>query len=87
MNKANPSQILVRVPVFEWEWRTALKKELGLDYRLDDTRYIEYTKESYLLELQMAHLKPIDIEYRWGEIWSVRVPQSDNFINGINERS
>jgi len=37
VNKASPSRLLVRVPVFEREWRTAFKKELGLDYRLDDT--------------------------------------------------
>lgn len=75
--KLNPSRLLIRVPLFEREWRTALKKELGVDYRLDDTHFIEYTTESYLSELHLARLKPTKIEYRWGEIWSVVTPLSE----------
>lgn len=75
--KLNPSRLLIRIPLFEREWRTALKKELGIDYRLDDTHFIEYTTESYLSELRLARLKPIKIEYRWGEIWSVVAPLSE----------
>lgn len=77
MLKLNPTRLLIRVPLFEREWRTALKKELGIDYRLDVTHYIEYTTESYLAELHLAQLKPANIEYRWGEIWSVVTPISE----------
>jgi len=73
----NPSRLLIRIPLFEREWRTALKKELGIDYRLDDTHFTEYTTESYLAELHLAQLKPTNIEYRWGEIWSVVTASAD----------
>lgn len=75
--KINPSRLLIRVPLFEREWRTALKKELGVDYRLDESHFIEYSTETYLEELHLANLRPTYIEYRWGEIWSVVSPSSE----------
>jgi 2-polyprenyl-3-methyl-5-hydroxy-6-metoxy-1,4-benzoquinol methylase len=65
-----PSRILIRVPVFERDWRVPLKKELGVEWRLDPTHETEYTLESFAEEMQEANLTITHLEVRWGEIWS-----------------
>lgn len=69
-----PSRILLRVPVFERDWRVPLKRELGIDYRLDPTHYTEYTLEEYASEMAEAGLKVVHQEVRWGEIWAEATP-------------
>ncbi|MBF0134003.1 MAG: class I SAM-dependent methyltransferase [Magnetococcales bacterium] len=64
-----PSFLLVRVPVFERDWRVPLKKELGVEWRLDRTHETEYTQESFLEEIQAAGLVIRAMEVRWGELW------------------
>jgi len=73
-NKLAPSKYLIRVPLFERDWRVPLMKELGLDYRLDRTHYIEYTQEAFFVELEKAGLRAETHEIRWGEIWAVLKP-------------
>ncbi|MCX5861861.1 MAG: class I SAM-dependent methyltransferase [Desulfomonile sp.] len=70
-----PKRILIRVPLFERDWRVPLKEELGMDYRLDPTHYTEYTLESFASEIQAAHLMLTRQEVRWGEIWAEAAPQ------------
>ena len=69
--KYQPKRFLIRVPMFERDWRVPLKRELGLDYRLDETHYIEYTRETFTDEITQAGLKIDSIDMRWGEIWAV----------------
>ncbi|MFX0022553.1 MAG: class I SAM-dependent methyltransferase [Candidatus Hermodarchaeota archaeon] len=69
--RTKSSTYLVRVPLFERDWRVPLKKELGLDYRLDPTHYIEYTQEKFFEELEKVSLKVENLEIRWSEIWAV----------------
>lgn len=69
--KFKPKRFLIRVPLFERDWRVPLKKELGVDYRLDATHFIEYTQENFLEELNCARLKAVSLECRWSEIWCV----------------
>lgn len=69
-----PGRFLLRVPVFERDWRVPLKAELGIDYRLDPTHFIEYTLESFAEEMESAGLKVTHQEVRWGEIWAEAVP-------------
>ena len=64
------SRFLIRVPLFERDWRVPLKQELGIEYRLDDTHEIEYTLESFAQEMSDAGLNPYYQEVRWGEIWA-----------------
>lgn len=66
----SPKRFLIRVPLFERDWRVPLKKELGVEYRLDPTHFTEYTQESFMAEIAEAGLEITYIEYRWGEIWS-----------------
>ena len=70
-----PDRILLRVPLFERDWRVPLKKELGLDYRLDSTHFTEYTHAEFVTEIEYAGLKFSHYESRWGEIWAEAVPQ------------
>ena len=74
-----PKRLIIRVPLFERDWRVPLKRELGIDYRLDATHFIEYTQEEYFEELRQAGLKATHVEFRWGEIWSVveSLPKGD----------
>lgn len=73
---AQPGRFLIRVPVFNRDWRVPLKKELGLPYLLDDTHYTEYTQESFEQEMIGAGLCVKHLEIRWGEIWSEVVPDA-----------
>jgi ubiquinone/menaquinone biosynthesis C-methylase UbiE len=74
VHSIKPKRLIIRVPLFERDWRVPLKKELGINYRLDSTHYIEYTQEEYLEELHQAGLKATNTEFRWGEIWSAVEP-------------
>jgi SAM-dependent methyltransferase len=69
-NHIKPSRILIRVPLFERDWRVPLKKELGIEWRLDSTHETEYTLESFAAEIHEAGLKVIYQEVRWSEIWA-----------------
>lgn len=64
-------KILIRVPTMDRDWITLYKKEIGLEYRLDKTHFIEYTLESFKGELQKAGLKIDRFSIQFGEIWSV----------------
>ena len=68
-------RILVRVPLFERDWRVPLKRELGVDYRLDPTHCIEYTQEEFEAEMAAAGFAIDERQVRWGEIWAVCRPR------------
>lgn len=72
--KINPSRVLLRVPLYDREWRVPLKQELGVEWRLDSTHKTEYTQESFGEEIKAAGLKITHQEVRWGEIWAEAVP-------------
>jgi len=71
---ARPSRFLIRVPLFERDWRVPLKRELGVEWRLDSTHEIEYTLESFAEEMATAGLRITQQEVRWGEIWAEALP-------------
>ena len=64
-------KILIRVPMINRDWITLYKKELGVEWRLDKTHYIEYTLESFEEELEKAGLKLEKHSIQFGEIWAV----------------
>ena len=68
--KLGVERFLIRVPLFERDWRIPLKKELGVEWRLDPTHETEYTIESFNEELDRAGLRVRYHEIRWGEIWA-----------------
>lgn len=67
---ATPDRWLIRVPLFERDWRVPLKKELGLEWRLDLEHFIEYTQETFEAEMHAAGLRITDQQTRWSEIWA-----------------
>lgn len=68
-------RILIRVPLFERDWRVPLKKELEVEWRLDPDHKTEYTLDGFYKEMEQAGLNVKYIELRWGEIWSELVPE------------
>jgi len=76
----------------EREWLAPYKRELGVEYRLDPTHFIEYTLEGFREEIEGAELKIASFEVRYGEIWSVcfTTQVSENRLdqkrNGICQR-
>lgn len=69
-----PFRFLIRVPLYERDWRVPLKQELNEEWRLDPTHKIEYTLESFDEEMEAANLKITHREIRWGEIWAEAIP-------------
>lgn len=63
--------LLFRVPVIDREWIVLYKEELGLDYRLDPTHYIEYTLEQFKEEMKQANIAIKQVGICFGEIYAV----------------
>lgn len=64
-------KLLIRVPMINRSWVVLYKKELGIDYRLDKTHYIEYTFDEFKNEVESAGLEIKDYSIQFGEIWAV----------------
>lgn len=75
MARSKAKRIFVRVPLFERDWRVPLKKELGVEWRLDPDHKTEFTLENFAQEISEAGLDVNHLEVRWGEIWSELVPK------------
>lgn len=73
-DNVNPSRILIRVPLFERDWQVPLKRELGVEWRLDTTHETEYTLKSFADEMSEARCRIVHQEVRWGEIWAEVAP-------------
>ena len=69
------ARVLVRVPLFERDWRVPLKRELGVDFRLDPAHRVEHTLQDFDTEIADAGLLVEDRQVRWGEIWAVCRPR------------
>lgn len=75
---ARPGRLLVRVPVLERDWRVPVKRDLGVEWRLDDGHHTEYTLESFAAEMTAAGLETVYLEVRWGEIRAELRPVSEH---------
>jgi SAM-dependent methyltransferase len=81
--RLKPKRWLIRVPLYERDWRVALMDELGVDYRLDSTHYTEYTQESFSEEMECADFLIVHKEIRWGELWAEVRPKNGKENNAI----
>ena len=72
LNKIKPLSkfLLVRVPMINRSWLPIYKKQLGYEYRLDSTHYIEYTFKTFKQEIEGAGLQIIFHSVQFGEIWA-----------------
>lgn len=74
MQASRAKRIFIRVPLFERDWRVPLKKELGVEWRLDLDHKTEFTLEQFATETAAAGLQIVHQEVRWGEIWAELKP-------------
>ncbi len=70
MQKTGAKRIFIRVPLFERDWRVPLKKELGVEWRLDLDHKTEFTLEQFAQETSEAGLELVHQEVNWGEVWA-----------------
>ena len=68
--RLSPQRCLIRVPMFNRDWRVPLREELALSYFSDPTHYTEYTQESFEKEIRAAGLTITHLQINWGEIWA-----------------
>lgn len=62
---------LIRVPMINRSWLTLYKKELGMEYRLNNSHYIEYTLKSFKNEIESVGLNIISYSIQYGELWAI----------------
>ena len=68
--RLSPKRCLIRVPMFNRDWRVPLREELAMSYFSDPTHYTEYTQESFEKEIRTAGLTITHLQINWGEIWA-----------------
>jgi SAM-dependent methyltransferase len=64
------SRILIRVPLFERDWKIPLRRELGIPYFSDSDHKIEHQLSEFYAELDEAQLLVTEVKTLWGEIWA-----------------
>lgn len=69
--KSLAPKILIRVPLITRDWLSVYKKEMGCEYRLDKTHYIEYTEESFKKEMEMSNLEIANHRIVFGELYAI----------------
>jgi len=77
IDKTKARRFLIRVPLFERDWRLAMRREVGANYYSDPDHEIEPTQEEFRRETAAAGLTVEQLGTPWGEIWSV-LRVSDN---------
>ena len=63
--------LLIRAPMIDMDWITLYKKEIGIDYRLDSTHFIEYTFKGFQDELNQSQIEIVSFQIRFGEIYAI----------------
>jgi SAM-dependent methyltransferase len=71
IDKTKARRFLIRVPLFERDWRLAMRREVGANYYSDPDHEIEPTQEEFRQETAAAGLVVEQLSTPWGEIWSV----------------
>ena len=71
IDKTKARRFLIRVPLFERDWRLAMRREVGANYYSDPDHEIEPTQEEFRRETAAAGLIVEQLGTPWGEIWSV----------------
>lgn len=70
-NLRSEVKFLIRVPMIDREWIVLYKKQLGLEYRLDKTHFIEYTLEKFKQEINASGLIIENYHIKWGELYAI----------------
>jgi SAM-dependent methyltransferase len=64
-------RFLIRVPLVDRDWITLYKREMGIEYRLDPTHFIEYTLDGFINELRGVGLQLSAFRIRYGELYGI----------------
>ncbi len=64
-------KFLIRVPMIDREWISVYKKQLGIEWRLDNTHFIEYELNSFKEEIATSNLEISSYEIKYGELFAV----------------
>lgn len=67
---ARPKTILIRVPLFERDWKMAMRREVGAGWMSDPEHFIEHTLAEFASEMAQAGLVVLERVTLWGEIWA-----------------
>lgn len=68
--------VLLRVPLFERDWRLPMRRELGINYFSDPTHRIEHTLQEFAQEIAEGGLELVEQRLMWGEIWALCRPHA-----------
>ena len=67
-------QFLIRVPLFERDWKMPMRRVVGANYYSDPDHKIEPTQAEFRDETARAGLTIDELSTPWGEIWAVLRP-------------
>jgi SAM-dependent methyltransferase len=67
-------RFLIRVPLFERDWKMAMRRATGANYYSDPDHKIEPTREEFRDETSRAGLVIDELITPWGEIWATLHP-------------
>jgi SAM-dependent methyltransferase len=62
-------RFLIRVPLFERDWKLPMRREVGANYFSDSDHKIEPMREEFRAETAAAGLDVDEMILIWGEIW------------------
>ena len=69
LRQAQPEKVLIRVPLFERDWKLLLCNELGVNYFSDTEHFIKHRYDELRNELNSAGLLSAEVITLWGEKW------------------
>jgi len=64
-----PRIALIRLPMFERDWMVPIRRELGVNYMLDDTHIKEYTERQSIDMVDSGGYEIIEMHTKWSEFW------------------
>lgn len=74
MTTTQARRFLIRVPLFERDWKMAMRREVGANYYSDPDHKIEPTQAEFREEARIAGLEIDELITPWGEIWATLHP-------------
>ncbi len=70
VNWNSKPQFLIRVPMIDREWKSVYKKQLGLEWRLDNTHFIEYSLNNFSEEMKASNIIIDSYSIKFGELFA-----------------
>ena len=68
-------RFLIRVPLFERDWKLPMRRSVGANFYSDPDHKIEPTEKEFREETASAGLEIEELLTPWGEIWAVLCPR------------